>query len=100
MSALQYIVKTFFYDTITDLDLVLTDSNDDPQYSAIAVYKRLEAYLQYSKEKKDVLYFIKECGYDENDIHIFVEKYNQEVPTYQEHTDPEVKPICYINKPF
>ena len=98
--ALRYIVKTFLNDTITDLDMVITDSYDDPQYSAITVYKRLEAYLQYSQKKKDVLHYIEECGYDENDIRIFVEKYNKEVPAYREYTDPDVKPICCKNKHF
>ena len=68
-NALKYIVKLFLYDTINDLDMVLTDSESDPQYSAITVYKRLEVYLQYSDQNnKDVLNFIKNSGYDENDI--------------------------------
>ena len=34
INALNYIIENFLYDTITDLDMVLTDSKSDPQYSA------------------------------------------------------------------
>ncbi|MBQ7596631.1 MAG: hypothetical protein IJU45_08210 [Clostridia bacterium] len=93
-NALKYIVENFLFDTITDLDMVLADSKSDPQYSAITVYKRLEAYLQYSdKNNQDVLDFIKNSGYDENDIKLFIKKYNAEIPAYREFTDPNVKLI-------
>ncbi len=94
INALNYIIENFLYDTITDLDMVLTDSKSDPQYSAVTVYKRLETYLQYSKNNnQNVLDFIKNSGYDKNDIKIFIEKYNAEIPAYREYTDPEIKPI-------
>ena len=47
----------------------------------------------YNDKNQNVLDFIKNSGYDKNDIKLFIEKYNAEIPAYREYTDPDIKPI-------
>ena len=81
---LERIVKLFLYDTITLVDLVLTDDPDDPQYSANAAWDRLSDYLTYQEfhshqQLSVVEYLLKEGGYSQEDVELFLRKKEQEI---------------------
>lgn len=75
MNQTDKIVKWFLSDTIELLDLKLSDSDTDPQYSAITTLERLRLYLEYTRDcpadDKDVYEYLSECGYCDADIERF-----------------------------
>lgn len=85
LKCVEQIEKLFWYDTVTFLDCVLTDDEQDPQYSAITVYGRLEMVVEFEKlysgkENYDVNSLLLDNNYTQDDIDILSKKMQQEKP--------------------
>lgn len=86
-SCIEKIVKQFYCDTITLLDCVLSDCEEDPKYSAITTHQRLEDMRCYEcyvgrSNAVDVFEFLKEKGYSDADIDDFQKKMRVEAPLW------------------
>lgn len=76
---IKKIVRLFYYDTIELLDDVLSDDSDDPEYSANAVYKRLQLVrsfhgLFYHCDVPSLDTILEQGGYKLDDILRFHKK--------------------------
>jgi hypothetical protein len=82
----QYIEKMekwFWYDTITLLDCVLVDNENDPEYSANTVYSRLQCVVDFKKQyfgqyEDSVTELLLKNGYSEDDVKLLNKKRQQE----------------------
>ena len=85
---LDFVINLFFSDTINLLDLVLSDDESDPEYSAVMVYNRFYAYLQLTSDPGDspadnhIQELLLESGYSETDTHRFMNRKKAEEPYY------------------
>ena len=72
------IVQWYLSDTIKFVDLVLYDSKDDPQYSAVTLCNRIKTYARYIEltvgKALTVSEFLAESGYIQSDIDFIEEK--------------------------
>ena len=89
LKCVENIEKLFWYDTVTFLDCVLTDDEQDPQYSAITVYGRLEMVVEFEKlylgkENDDVNSLLLDNNYTQDDIEMLNKKMEQERPLWEQ----------------
>ena len=78
------IVNLFESDTIELLDLVLNDSEEDPQYSAKSTINRINDLIQFykiycNKNIGTVRQYLKSAGYEEKDIDLLFKKQKEEI---------------------
>lgn len=83
------IVKLYYYDSISLLDCVLTDSIEEPEFSANTTYNRFFdifqfANLYYNKEYKNVFELLLETGYSKEDIVDFQVRIKEEKERYNQ----------------
>ena len=72
------IVQWYLSDTIKFVDLVLSDAEDDPQYSVVTLCNRIKIYTRYIElttgKALTVSDFLTESGYIQSDIDFIEEK--------------------------
>ena len=84
---MEDIVRLYEADAIILLDCVLTDSCDEPEYSAIHVYHRLEKIVQfrvlyYHENLCSVADFLLKNSYCQNDVELLLKKISSEEQRY------------------
>ncbi len=80
----ERIEKWFWYDTVSFLDCVLADDDENPEFSANTAYNRLEEVVEfqklyYNKEYRSVSDLLLDTGYTNEDIEILNRKRSVEV---------------------
>ena len=78
------IINWFESDTIELLDLVLDDSEEDPQYSANSTVSRINDLIQFyrkfcNKNIGTVRQYLKRSGYKKKDIDLLFKKQQEEI---------------------
>lgn len=86
LQCIEEIAKIYTYDTVTLLDYVLTDDEEDPQFSANTVYRRILTAIEFRKlyygVEISVNDFIAGSGNSDEDISLFYKKCNSEAKRY------------------
>ncbi len=80
---IEKIEQWFRYDTISLLDCVLTDDENDPDYSAVTVYSRLEQVVKFQElycdiKYKDVFDYLSQSNYSSEDVERFKQRILEE----------------------
>lgn len=87
----DFVIGLFLSDTITMLDLVLSDDDSDPEYSAVMVYNRLFAYMSLTEDLSNlrnpsadsrIKELLIESGYKTRDIQRFMRRKKTEEAYY------------------
>ena len=78
------IINWFESDTIELLDLVLDDSEEDPQYSANSTIGRINDLMQFYKKYCNknigtVRQYLKRSGYEKKDVDLLFAKQKEEI---------------------
>ena len=83
---IKQIIDWFLSDTMQLFDLVLDDSDVDPQFSAVTAMNRLGLYLScignVSASEENILEYLECSGYSIADLEVFLSKYKREIERY------------------
>ena len=88
VDTLKYILHCFLFDITKLIDLVLDDSEEDPQYSAVTANNEIKCYIQIMQDigaeidYKDVKGFFKDASYTEEEYQLFEKKRAKESEYY------------------
>ena len=85
---IERIEKWFLSDTFIFLDEVLTDDENDPEYSANTAYSRLQYIVDYHRlylgdNVRDVEDFLLKNRYSKEDVDLLKQKCREETARYQ-----------------